>query len=136
MPEPGSVPPFKKIHTLVPIGVLVPPSCRVRPPSSEKLVVENAAPPCAIVVPDPLSRPPDNVDRPDTVRVPAPLSNPADWVSAPIVGAPGKLNVPPLTVSIPESMKELLIVVVPALNVAFAAVMLEATSSVRVPPPN
>src|SRR3954447_24957217 len=125
MPEPGSVPPFKKIHTLVPIGVLVPPSCRVRPPSSEKLVVENAAPPCAIVVPDPLSRPPDNVDRPDTVNVPVPLRRPPDWVrvltealevlrlNVPeltinalprLDNVPARVAVPPLTVVVPDTL--------------------------------
>src|SRR5437660_4506602 len=43
----------------VPLTVLVPPSCSVRPPSSPKPVELNAAPPCAIVVPDPLCVPPD-----------------------------------------------------------------------------
>ena len=74
--------PFRLIWPLVPVAVLAPPNCNVRPPSSEKFVVLNKAPPCAIVVPDPLSRPPDNVDRPDIVNMPVPLRRPEDWVSA------------------------------------------------------
>ena len=76
MPEPGSVLPFRLTVTFVPVAALLPPSCRVRPPSSEKLVVLNVAPPCAIVVPAPLCLPPDSVDRPETVSVPAAVEQP------------------------------------------------------------
>ena len=54
VPEPGSLPPLSWICTGVPVARLVPPNFSVRPPSSEKPVELNVAPPCAIVVPAPL----------------------------------------------------------------------------------
>ena len=73
VPEPAALVAFRSISTFVPVAVLVPPSCNVRPASSPKPVELNAAPPCAIVVPVPLCVPPDNVDKPVTVSVPVPL---------------------------------------------------------------
>ena len=45
----------------------------------------NAAPPCALVVPEPLSVPPDKVEAPVTASVPLPLKSPPDCVSVPTV---------------------------------------------------
>ena len=41
----------------------------------------NAAPPCALVVPEPLCVPPENADAPVAVSVPLPLKSPPDRVS-------------------------------------------------------
>ena len=143
VPEPGSLTPvlglllFRLIWTLVPLAVLVPPSCSVRPPSSPKFVKVNAAPPCAIVVPEPLCVPPEKLDAPVTVSVPVPLSSPPDCVSPPVAhraiegrGAAGDRHQASADAAIDRRERRPL----PA-NSAFP-VMLDAASSVRVPPPN
>ena len=82
MPEPASLTPvfglaaFRLIWTNVPVAVLAPPNCSVRPPSSPKPVKLKAAPPVANVVPDPLCVPPENDDAPVAVSVPEPFSWP------------------------------------------------------------
>src|SRR5262245_53309241 len=89
MPDPASLTPvvgfvpFKSSRTNVPLAVLLPPSCNVRPPSSAKLVLLNAAPPCASVVPEPLCVPPENADAPVAVNVPVPATTPLDWLKPP-----------------------------------------------------
>ena len=125
MPEPASLTPvfglvaFRLIWTCVPVAVLLPPSCSVRPPSSPKFVLVNDAPPDAIVVPDPLSVPPENADGPPVaVSVPLPLSSPDDCASEPVITVPLKVAVPPVNVSNPEPVPPLT-VVCPPLKVAF-----------------
>ena len=108
VPEPGSLKPllglplFRLIWTLVPLAVLVPPSCSVRPPSSPKPVKVNAAPPCAIVVPEPLCLPPEKLEAPVAVSVPVPLSSPLDCVKLATVAVLLPMpNVPPDRISGP-----------------------------------
>src|SRR5256885_11577122 len=99
-----------------------------RPPRSTLFpyttLFRSAAPPCAIVVPDPLCVPPDIVDDPDTVSVPVPfkrrseehtseLQSPCNLVcrllllknsAAPrLDNVPDKVAVPPLTLVMPET---------------------------------
>src|SRR5579872_3184582 len=137
MPEPGLLLPFSWIWADVPLAVLVASSCSVRVPSPVKPVEVHAAPPRAILLPDPLCVPPDSVDSPVTVKIPEPDRRPPDWVRTPIVVvAPDNVRVPALIAIAPGSLKDPLIVIVLPLNVALAAVMLEAASSVRVPPLN
>src|ERR1700740_2821491 len=83
------------------------------------------APPCAIVVPEPLSVPPDKLDRPETVSVPEPFSDPPDWVSVAtdafgvvrprlpellntplprLESVPARVAVPPLIVVVPDTL--------------------------------
>jgi hypothetical protein len=155
IPEPGAMLSFSRIWTNVPLAVLAPPSCSVRPPSSLKLVEVNAAPPCAIVVPDPSSVPPDKLDIPDTVSVPDPLRRPPDWVSAPTLMKLSDVSVPPLMVSNPPMLElaaisiappaiviavlapvvSRLIVDMPVLKVTFTAGFIRTSSSTPGRPP-
>src|ERR1043165_2284382 len=77
--------------------LLTPCICRVRPSSVKDrlLLLVNVVPPCATVVPLPLSvSEPENDDAPLTVSVPVPVSVPPDRVRLRAVGeAPSRLSV-------------------------------------------
>src|SRR6478609_4164579 len=86
--------------------LLTPCICSVRPSSVKDRLLElmNVVPPCAIVVPLPLSvSVPENVDAPPlTVSVPVPVSVPPDCVRLVAVGeAPSRLILPPLMLTAP-----------------------------------
>ena len=134
---------------------------RASPRGVEAVVELNAAPPAAIVVPAPLSSfsLSENVDRPDTVNVPVPFSSPPDCVIyflfstfvllfiviLPLIGcraftcslyrhfSPVPTPFPPPP---PPPILPFTVVVPPSPEQCILPIMLEAASSVRVPPPN
>src|SRR5204863_8699550 len=76
---------FNWIWALVPVTVLVPPSCSVRPPSSENPVELNRSAARTSELPSRRALARGILQDTETVSVPVSVTRPPDWVSAPTV---------------------------------------------------